>query len=156
MTYELWTDHEVEQTQLMTKEAPKYRDLFQNFLVIDKESGLALFSYSNEVTALDEGLISGFLSAMDSFVSELGGSASLKEISYKGFFIQAAYGKDIKMALFLNKPGDKVLKERLEFFIKEFEEKYKESIEKFRLSGEVGPFYNNPELISLLKKTLDI
>ena len=80
----------------------------------------------------------------------------LKEINYKGFIIQAAYGEKIKMALFLTKTGDKVLKERLEYFIKDFEEKYRTEIETFIVTGDVGAFHNNPIIIDELKKTLDI
>ncbi|MHA1659827.1 MAG: hypothetical protein ACTSUT_12000, partial [Promethearchaeota archaeon] len=154
-TYELWIKNEIEIAEYDKKPPPKYKDIFQNLLIIDIESGLSLFSYSSEFKELDDSLVSGFLSAMDSFVSELGATSSLKEMNYKGFFIQAVHGKFVKIALFLSKPGDKILKERLAYLIKQFEEKYKDQIKNFRTTGRVSFFDKNEEILSMIKKTLE-
>ena len=118
----------------------KYKDIFRSLLIIDKYSGLSFFSYSSETKPLDDMLVSGFLSAMDSFVSEIGGSASLKEINYKGFFIHAAYGEKIKMALFLSQPADQILKDFLAYFLEQFEVNFKKEIDLFKQSGDTSAF----------------
>jgi len=108
--------------------------------IIDKDSGLSFFSYSSETESIDDVLVSGFLSAMDSFVSEIGGSASLKEINYKGFFIHAAYGEKVKMALFLTQPADQILKDLLAYFLEQFEQSFENEIGSFMKSGKTSVF----------------
>jgi len=98
------------------KKKPEFKETFRTLMIIDKDSGLNIFSYSSEDVSMEKELISGFLSAMDSFVSEIGGSTSMNEINYKGFYVHAAYGQYIKLALFLTKPANQSLKERLAYF----------------------------------------
>ena len=73
-------------------------------MVAEKKSSLNVYDQVFTKQKLDPTLISGFLSAMDSFVSEIGGTTSMNEINYKGFYVHAAYGQYIKLALFLSKP----------------------------------------------------
>jgi hypothetical protein len=68
---------------------PEFKETFRNLLIIDKDSGLDMISHSSEELPIEKELISGFLSAMDSFVSEIGGTSSMNEISYKGFYVHA-------------------------------------------------------------------
>ena len=119
---------------------PKYRDSFKTLMVIDKIAGIPIMVFSGEKQKVEDGLVSGFLTAMDGFVSEIGGSDSLKEINYKGFYVQAAYAESIKIALFLSKPSDQVLQERLAFFIEYLERKWEKEIGKFRNTGETSIF----------------
>ncbi len=133
---------------------PKYREIFRNIIIISIDSGVPILSYTSEVNPMDDGLLSGFLTAMDNFVSEIGGSDNiLEDINYKGVYIQAAYGKLVKIALFLSKPSDQILKERLAFFIRHFEEKNKMKIEKFIKSGEASLF-DSKEFKKHLEKIL--
>ena len=104
---------------------------------------------------MEKELISGFLSAMDSFVSEIGGSASMNEINYKGFYVHAAYGQNIKLALFLSKPANLSLKERLAYFLNQFEEHYHDQISKFRKTGNTAVFDNN-KIVELIKEILSV
>jgi bisphosphoglycerate-dependent phosphoglycerate mutase len=120
--------------------AKKYKAIFRSLLIIDINSGLSFFSYSSETDPIDDILVSGFLSAMDSFVSEIGGSTSLKEINYKGFFIHAAYGEKVKMALFLSQPADQILKDYLAYFLEQFEINFKNEIDLFKQSGDTSVF----------------
>ena len=63
----------------------------------------------------------------------------------------------IKMALFLEKTGDIILKERLEYLLKNFETRYKQAIEIFRLGGDASFFIDNKEeILSLIEYALDI
>ncbi|MFX0083501.1 MAG: hypothetical protein ACFE94_17275 [Candidatus Hodarchaeota archaeon] len=134
---------------------PRYREIFRTLLVIDKKSGLPVITYSREDLGVDQELISGFLSAMDSFVSEIGGSEAMDEISYKGFSIHAAYGKWIKCALILSKPAYKSLKERLSYFLEDFEDRYKDEINAFLETGRTT--YFDPSKINAdIKDILDV
>lgn len=132
---------------------PRYREIFRTLLVIDKKSGLPLINYSREDLGFDEELVSGFLSAMDSFVGEIGGSEAMDEISYKGFSIHAIYGKWIKAALILSIPANKSLKERLSYFVVDFEDRYAEEINIFLETGKTSPFDAskiNPDIKDIL------
>ena len=132
---------------------PMYREIFRTLLVIDKISGLPLITYSREDLGFDQELVSGFLSAMDSFVSEIGGSEAMDEISYKGFSIHATYGKWIKGALILSTPANKSLKERLSYFVADFEDRYADEINAFLETGRTTPFDPskiNPDIKDIL------
>ncbi|MFX0012724.1 MAG: hypothetical protein ACFE9R_20605 [Candidatus Hermodarchaeota archaeon] len=134
---------------------PKFKEIFKNLLVIDKESGLNILSHSSEGISMEKELISGFLSAMDSFVSEIGGTASMNEISYKGFYIHAAYGQFVKIALFLSKPANQSLKERLMYFLNQFEEHYHDQILQFNKTGNTAVF-NKERIDEMIKEILSI
>ena len=138
-----------------SKKKPEFKDIFRNLMIIDKDSGLNIFSNSSEDVSMEKELISGFLSAMDSFVSEIGGSASMNEINYKGFYVHAAYGQNIKLALFLSKPANLSLKERLAYFLNQFEEHYHDQISKFRKTGNTAVFDNN-KIVELIKEILSV
>ena len=81
--------------------------------------------------------------------------SSLEEIDYQGFFIQAAYGEYVKMALFLTEPADQILKERLSYFVKQFEKEYRQQIDEFKLTGNVS-ILNKKEIVPLVKKILEV
>ncbi|MHA2035524.1 MAG: hypothetical protein ACW98X_03765 [Promethearchaeota archaeon] len=134
---------------------PKFNDIFRSLLIIDPVSGISMISHSSEDYPVDKELISGFLSAMDSFVSEIGGTTSMKEISYKGLYIHAAYGKDVKMALFLSKPAHQSLKERLIYLLNQFEEHYHDQVIAFKKSANITVF-DSQKISTLIKEILSI
>jgi len=134
---------------------PKFKETFRNLMIIDKDSGLNIISYSSEEISMEKELISGFLSAMDSFVSEIGGTTSMKEISYKGFYVHAAYGQYIKFALFLSRPARKNLKERLAYLLNQFEEHYHDQILQFTKTGNTAVF-NKDRIVELIKEILSV
>ncbi len=134
---------------------PKYKDVFRSLIIIDKTTGLPIISYSDESVRMEHDLVSGFLSAMDSFVSEIGGTTSMKKINYKGFYIHAAYGKWVKLALFLSKPAKKSLMERLKYLLTEFESHYGEEIQNFQVSGNISIF-DDKKIKATIKDILDI
>lgn len=153
--FESIPEKDFSEEELFPSEEPKYREIFRDFMVIDQNNGLPLISYSSEKEKLDKVLVSGFLSAMDSFIEEIGGSNNLNEISYKGFYVQAAYGSFIKTALFLTDPADKSLKERLSYFIKSFETIYKNEIEEFEKTGDTAIFPEK-QINRMIREILDI
>ena len=132
-----------------------YRDIFRTLLIIDKSSGLPFVNYSREDLNVDKELVSGFLNAMDSFVSEISGAEGMDEINYKGFYIHAVHGKYVEVALFLSKPAKTGLKERLAYFLKDFEDRYDEEIQGFIRTGRTS--YFDPEKIHPdIKDILDV
>lgn len=146
---------ELEHNMLIVKEheSPKYTEIFRDLIIMETLSGTPLVSYTS-INFKEQALASGFLTAMDSYVSHVGGTR-LKEINYKGFYVQAAYGESTKLACFLSEPADKSLKERLKHLIETFEERYFNLINQFRLSGDTDLF-NQKEIIPLIKEILNI
>ena len=153
--YEILPKEEaLEQEQSLVRK-PRYRNIFRTLLIIDKSSGLPLVNYSREDLNVDKELVSGFLNAMDSFVSEISGAEGMDEINYKGFYIHAVHGKYVELALFLSKPAKLGLKERLAYFLKDFEERYDEEIQGFIRTGRTS--YFDPERIHPdIKDILDV
>ena len=146
---------EQKHNKLLLKEEkiPKYADVFKNLIIMELTSGTPIISYESD-TFKESALASSFLAAMDTFVSKIGGS-KMEEINYKGFYVQAAYGKFTKLACFLSTPADKSLKERLKHLIGLFEERYEEKIEKFKLTGDTNLF-DTHEIIYLIKEIIDV
>lgn len=134
---------------------PKFNDIFRSLLIIDPLSGISMISHSSEDYPTDKELISGFLSAMDSFVSEIGGTTSMKEINYKGLYIHAAYGQMVKLALFLSEPAHQSLKERLVYFLNHFEKHYHDQIEAFKRTANITVF-DNQKISTLIREILSI
>jgi hypothetical protein len=134
---------------------PKFKEIFRSLLIIDPTSGVTMISHSSEDYPVDKELISGFLTAMDSFVSEIGGTTSMKEISYKGLYIHAAYGKLVKLALFLSKPAHQSLKERLLYLLNQFEEHYQDQINFFKRTANITVF-DSQKISSMVKEILSI
>lgn len=153
--FELFPKEELVLEDHSVTKKPEFKEMFRNLLIIDKESGLNILSHSSEEVSMEKELISGFLSAMDSFVSEIGGTASMNEISYKGFYVHAAYGQFVKIALFLSKPANQSLKERLAYFLNQFEEHYHDQILQFNKTGNTAAF-DKERIDEMIKETLNI
>ncbi|MFW9825558.1 MAG: hypothetical protein ACFFE4_21630, partial [Candidatus Thorarchaeota archaeon] len=134
---------------------PRFKDIFRSLLIIDPNSGLTMISHSSEDYPVDKELISGFLAAMDSFVSEIGGTTSMKEINYKGLYIHAAYGNDVKLALFLSQPAHQSLKERLVYLLNQFEEHFHDQVVTFKKSANITVF-DSEKISVLIKEILSI
>jgi len=134
---------------------PLFKDTFRSLMIIDKNSGLNMISHSSEDSPMEKELVSGFLSAMDSFVSEIGGTTSMNEINYKGFYIHAAYGQFVKLALFLSKPAPQSLKERLLYFLNQFEDHYHDQIMQFNRTGNTAVF-NKSRIVELVKEIISV
>ncbi len=153
--YEILPKEEALEREQSLVRKPIYRDIFRTLLIIDKSSGLPLINYSREDLNVDKELVSGFLNAMDSFVSEISGAEGMDEINYKGLYIHAVHGKYVELALFLSKPAKLGLKERLAYFLKDFEDRYDEEIQGFIRTGRTS--YFDPEKIHPdIKDILDV
>ncbi|MFX1378423.1 MAG: hypothetical protein ACFFA4_04965 [Promethearchaeota archaeon] len=147
--------NDLEHNKLMLKEsnAPKYSDIFRDLIIMEKTSGAPLINYASE-NFKEQALVSGFLAAMDSFVTQIGGS-KMEEINYKGLYVQASYGKDIEIVCFLFKPPDSSFKERLNYLSNLIEALYQDQIDLFKKTGNVNLF-DEDEILSITKEILDI
>lgn len=152
--YALLEQTEHDKIMILPEEKPHFKEIFKNMMIIEKTSGIPVFSYSSE-DVKDQIMFSSFLKAMDDFVSKFGGESSLQEINYKGFFVLADYCENVKVALFLSKPADKELKERLTYFAHWFEDNYKNEIQRFKKSGETSLFADK-EILPVVRQFLDI
>ncbi len=153
--YEILPKNEALEREKSLIRKPRYRSVFRTLLIIDKISGLPLINYVREDLNVDQELVSGFLSAMDSFVSEISGAEGMDEINYKGFYIHAVYGQWIKLAIFLSEPANKGLKERLFYFLQDFEERYRDEIHKFLETSNTS-YFDSEKIIPEIKDILDV
>ncbi|MFX1374425.1 MAG: hypothetical protein ACFFA0_01305 [Promethearchaeota archaeon] len=153
--YEILPKEEALEKEKSLVRKPRYRSIFRTLLIIDKISGLPLINYVREDLNVDKDLISGFLSAMDSFVSEISGAKGLDEIRYKGFYIHAVYGEWVKLALFLSEPAKRGLKERLAYFLQDFEERYHEEINLFLQTSKIT-YFDADKIYPDIKDILDV
>lgn len=133
--------------------APMFIDIFRSLIILDKKSGLTIYSYQQK--DVDEQMIGGFLTAFDSFVSTVSGSTKLEEINYQGFTINAALGNRIKVISILTKSGGQIFKERLAVFTQLFEQKLYNELEIFFETGKSIISYED-RIIPLIKTTLSI
>ena len=99
-------------------------------------------------------MVSGFLSAVDSFAAELSGTSGLEEINYKGFVIYEKLGNRIKTIAIMTKSADFSFKERLNIFTRFYENKYSEEIEHFSKTGET--ILNSPEINGYIQRYLGV
>lgn len=147
--------NDLEHNKLMLKESkqPKYSEIFRDLIIMEKTSGTPILNYASD-NFKEQALVSGFLSAMDSFVSQIGGS-KMEQINYKGFYVQASYGNDIELVCFLFKPSDPSFKERLNYLTNLLETHYQEEIQLFKKTSDANLF-NEDEILSITKEILDI
>jgi hypothetical protein len=107
------------------------------YLMIITEAGLACYSKNLVGLPIDGTLVSGFLTAISTFGSEIlpnnkNVSGGLEELSYKQFKVIVSEGKYIKTALLLIKRPSESLKNKLRDFTDFFENLYKDKLETFK------------------------
>jgi hypothetical protein len=124
----------------------KFRDIFRSMLIIDPNTGLSLFSMSNEEQKVDDAIISGFLSAIESFAYEIGTKekgVKQKEINYQGFVVDIISGEQLNVAILLTEPANQILKERMKHFIHQFEILFMREISEYKKTSNVSVFLEN-------------
>jgi len=125
-------------------------------IIILTEGGIPCFSKSLSDIPIDETLISGFLTAITSFGSEIG--ATLKDKTenkvrlqeFQRFKIIIQEGTMVKTALLLLKRPSETLKTKLNRFIQTFESTFKNKIETF-----VGEIFKEIEVDPLIEKIFE-
>ncbi len=126
-----------------TESDHKFRDIFRRILIIDPVSGINLFSMSNEEQKVDDSIVSGFLSAIDSFAYEIGTKKEgikEKEINYQGFVVEIISGEILNVAILLTTPANQIFKERMKHFIHQFEFQYSDKITEYKKTNNVAVF----------------
>ncbi|MBD3227873.1 MAG: hypothetical protein GF329_06765 [Candidatus Lokiarchaeota archaeon] len=115
-------------------------------LVIEDNSGLSLLEHGFKDKKLDPDLISGFLTAIQSFGMELTTAPTeMKKLAYKNFEIEINVGDYIRAALFLSGPCSNYLVKKLVEFINKFEQKYEKPLKNW--TGDVSKFEDAPQLV---------
>jgi len=116
------------------------------------DSGITLYQYSFAEKALDPDLISGFLTAVQSFGMELTADkeAGIEKLAYKNFEIEMNVGDRIRAALFLTGKSTNYLIKSTVQLINKFEQTYEAGLQDWR--GDVSQFENASEIV---KKVFD-
>ncbi len=114
--------------------------VFRALILVDLETNINISEFSNPEKNVEEGLITAFLSAMDSFISEVTGGGEMQEIDYKGMSVTSHTGDKIKTILLLEKPANQITKDRMAHFTRFFEEIYQQEIENYRKTGDCTYF----------------
>jgi hypothetical protein len=118
----------------------------QYLLIIHKENTVPLFSHAFTEMPIDETLVSGFLSAINSFGAEIGAkvtketgtsaaerfaNSGLEELAYKQFKIAVFEGQYVRTAILLLKTASPSLKTKMKEFNAEFEKQFPDVCIKF-------------------------
>ncbi|MHA1997635.1 MAG: hypothetical protein ACTSU9_05910, partial [Promethearchaeota archaeon] len=127
----------------------------QYILIIMKNEGVAIFSKSMADVPIDASLISGFLTAISSFGTEIGSKmkgekGGLEELSYRQFKIILNEGTYTKVAILLLKRPSDSLKEKLRIFNQEFEKRFHKEVSHF-----VGAVLDDMKVTPLIEKVFE-
>lgn len=115
-------------------------------LIIESSSGLSLVQHNFAEKKLDPDLISGFLTAIQSFGMELTTAPTeMKKLAYKNFEIELNVGDYIRGALFLSGPCSNYLVKKLVDFINKFENTYEKPLKNW--TGDISKLQGASELV---------
>ncbi len=117
---------------------PIYRDKFRTLLLISKKSGLLMYSFSLKEDDVDKTLVSGFLTAIESFVKQLASESGLNEIDYKNLKVLGSSGEYVQAVAMMNQSPGIAFTQRLEYLVKTFESDYAEQIQRFVKMGNTN------------------
>ena len=122
-----------------------------HIMIIHKATGVSLFFKSFAEEELDPDLISGFLSAVQSFGKEIKSQKSLNELSYGDKILLFSDGVYIRVTLVLGKSASPYMKRNLAKFVGRFESDYQTKLEKWR--GQLNIFTDTGDLIDDILNT---
>ena len=131
----------------------KYSNIFRSLLLITKENGMLLYSHSNPDFHISELMLSGFLSAIDTFIQEVGGGTGLQEINYQNFKINSHVGENIRTVVITSQSVDDAFRERLRYLTYVVENEFQKLINLFIETGNVDGFKEEdvlPVILDLL------
>jgi len=117
----------------------------EQLLVLHKGSGTCIFFKSLGAETADPDLISGFLSAVQSFGKEIKYQQSLNEITYGDKMLLLSDGNYIRVALILGKKGSMVLRRNITRYIKMFEGRFGHLLPEWR--GDLHEFHDSDDLV---------
>lgn len=108
-------------------------------IITKKISGIPIYQVKFVETSIDPDLLGGFLSAIQSFGSELSKEkTSMEKLVYRGFNINFQDGEYIRCALILKGVITELLSKRLKQFVSDFEEQFHDGLVKE--TGNISQF----------------
>ncbi|MCF2139683.1 MAG: hypothetical protein K9W44_06485 [Candidatus Lokiarchaeota archaeon] len=140
-------------TDLVMSSATIFEDAIniQHIMVIYKSWGTSIFFKSFAEDTFDPDLISGFLSAVQSFGKELKSQNTLNELSYGDKILLFSDGEFIRVTLVLSKTASPFLKRNLSKFVNVFEVQFKDQLVKWH--GQLNVFQGAEDLVDEVLKT---
>ncbi|MFX1449359.1 MAG: hypothetical protein ACFFCM_00870 [Promethearchaeota archaeon] len=122
------------------------KEILHYLLIMGKYNGLSYFSHPFKEIEFNPNLLSGLLSAIQTFGYQIMSSkASIKNLQYEGFNIYLFYGEDIVTALITKGQIIGPLFQKLEGITKQFEHDFKEELIEF--DGKLNVFEDAFELV---------
>ncbi len=122
------------------------RQILFTLMLIHKNTGLSLFTYNFSEEALDSDLISGFLTAIQSFGKEVSKQETkMRRLSYEHFEISLTDGDLTVAALTTTGHPNQLTAAAIEKFVQQFEARYRQGLEEFR--GNVAQFDGTKDLV---------
>jgi hypothetical protein len=133
---------------LLAKISSAFEDAanIQNVLVIHKASGTCLFFKSYGKSSIDPDLITGFLTAIQSFGAEMSGNKSLEELTWQDYQLVLGEGALIRVALVLASKASGMLKGSVPQFVARYESLYKDKLANWR--GDLTSFRDSVKVIN--------
>lgn len=123
-----------------------FRSILYMLMIIHKQSGLSIYNHSFVETILETDLISGFLTAIQSFGSEISRQkTTMRKLSYEHFEIELYDGELGVAALITTGPPNSLTIHSLNDFIRRFELQFHDILKNF--AGNVGGFAPAKDLI---------
>ncbi|NVM03539.1 MAG: hypothetical protein HWN67_14515 [Candidatus Helarchaeota archaeon] len=115
-------------------------------IIIHKSVGATIYDKKLGEWELDPDLIGGFLGVLQRFSSKIKRKdAPMRKMEYKDFEIILEQGKYAIFSLFIDGNESDWIREKLNFFTKEFEKKYEENFKQW--SGETTTFEKSDFLV---------
>jgi hypothetical protein len=140
-------------TDLVMSSATIFDDAInlQHIMIIYKSTGTSLFFKSFGTEALDPDLISGFLSAVQSFGKELKSVKTLNELTYGDKMLLFSDGEFVRTTLVLSKPASPYMKRKLAEFVGRFEGQYQKRLQNWK--GQLNIFKEAGDLVDEVLNT---
>jgi len=137
----------------LNEEERRYSKQILNYLIITKKnSGIPLYQMNFIAAKFDTDLVSGFLSAIQSFGGEIiQGKTTMEKMAYRDFKIFFQDGQFIRSALILQGEITELLSKKLKDFVTEFENTYHSLL--IKETANVTLFL---KIDSLIKKFFDL
>ena len=136
--YVLFGKNEYPPSKVELDSAKADQDNLQYLLFLKKDAGVTLDFIQWTEESLDKDLLSGFISAIESFGSSFSDSKGLEGIQYRGFTITFSDTTYLKACLFLKHTPSPRLKELLAFGVKKWETLFEYQITNFK--GDLSAF----------------
>ena len=123
------------------------RRIVRFLMIIHKENGLVLYTQGFGNTKFDSDLVGGFLTAIQSFGTEISGKGTpVTKLAYKDFELELKAGNFITTAIVLAGKATDLIRKRLFSFTDDFERKFKTKLEHW--DGNIDAFKTVQPLVS--------